>query len=390
MTAPRPPRPSGADPVRQLMERHRDLCESATDPLEIAAGLEAAGVGPDAVARCRHADVFALAEELYARVPRRSAGSAAPDTAGPWRRRAGASLLAAVLYALPCAAFAAIRAVAPRSSPWALLAAAAVAGAWYAATALETARWEGGRPGPSAPAPPGTGPAGTSLRAVAAAGVGAVLVMPLVLPFAGGGDPASPVTPAALAVGMGAAEWCARWFRHAGRSHLAAAAGIAEFRRRMVPVLPAAVLLHLCAVALLTAAVLAVRPGGREEDFGALQWGAQGAAALLLSLVVLLLRCGRPGAAAAGAAAAAGGTGLLLAVRALPLALPGRDLLAAHGPAAVQLAGCGAAAAALLPWAWAALVRPGAHRAAPAGPPPAPARSGPSARTPLTEGPTPT
>ncbi|NED15731.1 hypothetical protein G3I33_30205, partial [Streptomyces sp. SID9124] len=30
-----------ADPVRALMHRHRELCERAVDPLEIAAGLEA-------------------------------------------------------------------------------------------------------------------------------------------------------------------------------------------------------------------------------------------------------------------------------------------------------------------------------------------------------------
>lgn len=58
-----------ADPVKVLMHRHRELCERAVDPLEIAAGLEAHGLTDRAAARYRHRDVFSLAEELYARVP---------------------------------------------------------------------------------------------------------------------------------------------------------------------------------------------------------------------------------------------------------------------------------------------------------------------------------
>ncbi|NEC83995.1 hypothetical protein G3I38_33385, partial [Streptomyces sp. SID7958] len=33
-----------ADPVKALLHRHRELCERAVDPLEIAAGLEAHGI----------------------------------------------------------------------------------------------------------------------------------------------------------------------------------------------------------------------------------------------------------------------------------------------------------------------------------------------------------
>ncbi|MCZ9344407.1 hypothetical protein NGM37_42350, partial [Streptomyces sp. TRM76130] len=60
----------GADPVKALMLRHHELCARAVDPLEIAAGLEAHGVTDRTAARFRHRDVFALAEEMYARVPR--------------------------------------------------------------------------------------------------------------------------------------------------------------------------------------------------------------------------------------------------------------------------------------------------------------------------------
>lgn len=59
-----------ADPVKALMARHRALCESAVDPLEIAAVLEAHGITDRAAARFRHRNVFSLAEELYARTPR--------------------------------------------------------------------------------------------------------------------------------------------------------------------------------------------------------------------------------------------------------------------------------------------------------------------------------
>ncbi|MFJ5552989.1 hypothetical protein [Streptomyces sp. NPDC093225] len=70
-------RRAAVDPVKVLMHRHRDLCERAVDPLEIAAGLEAHGVTDRTAARFRHRDVFSLAEELYARVPRGEGGPAA-------------------------------------------------------------------------------------------------------------------------------------------------------------------------------------------------------------------------------------------------------------------------------------------------------------------------
>ncbi|MDH6112679.1 hypothetical protein P3T36_001560 [Kitasatospora sp. MAP12-15] len=59
------------DPVRELMAAHQELCERAVDPLEIAAALEEAGIGAATAARYRHGDVFSLAEELFARVPRK-------------------------------------------------------------------------------------------------------------------------------------------------------------------------------------------------------------------------------------------------------------------------------------------------------------------------------
>ncbi|MDJ0384409.1 hypothetical protein [Streptomyces sp. G-G2] len=76
-------RRGGGDPVKGLMHRHRELCERAVDPLEIAAGLEAHGITDRTAARFRHRDVFSLAEELYARVPREDAPGGPHPAAAP-------------------------------------------------------------------------------------------------------------------------------------------------------------------------------------------------------------------------------------------------------------------------------------------------------------------
>lgn len=89
-------RRSAGDPVKALLHRHRELCERAVDPLEIAAGLEAHGITDRTAARFRHRDVFSLAEELYARTPRGEQPGALPGPvpAGvPAFREAGYALL---------------------------------------------------------------------------------------------------------------------------------------------------------------------------------------------------------------------------------------------------------------------------------------------------------
>ncbi|MFF4317576.1 hypothetical protein [Streptomyces sp. NPDC001568] len=92
-------RTAGGDPVKSLLHRHRELCERAVDPLEIAAGLEAHGITDRTAARFRHRDVFSLAEELYARTPRDEARPvpAAPAPAG---RAATGRALRGVGYSL--------------------------------------------------------------------------------------------------------------------------------------------------------------------------------------------------------------------------------------------------------------------------------------------------
>ncbi|MYR55944.1 hypothetical protein GTY54_06680, partial [Streptomyces sp. SID625] len=86
--------------------RHRELCERAVDPLEIAAALEAHGVTDRTAARYRHRDVFSLAEEMYARIARDTATPAPPRDATAPRARAGWILLG-LLPGVLCAATAA-------------------------------------------------------------------------------------------------------------------------------------------------------------------------------------------------------------------------------------------------------------------------------------------
>ncbi|MFD4537235.1 hypothetical protein ACFWNL_29005 [Kitasatospora sp. NPDC058397] len=351
------------DPVREVMAEHRALCERAVDPLEIAAGLEEAGLGPQAAARCRHADLFSLAEELYARVPRRPPPSEPP----PGRECAAATratLTAAALAALPCAAVVAL------GARWPVLLPAAVPLVLVPALAADPAV----EPGPPCTGPcravDGLGPARAPRRAgsrwrPAALGYGLGLAALLLLPLAAA-DGDRRLTAALVlagAVSAGSAERAARWYRQVGRGHLGAAATLAEFRSRMRPVLPVAVALHLAVLAVLTFAALAVltvlapRPGPGHgggllhlaaERADAAQWAAQGVLGLLLVLPALLARCGRTTAAAAGALA---GPAVVLGLLAL-----GRS-----GPTAGLLGG-GAVAAVLLAYAWAVLGRAGSHR----------------------------
>ncbi|MFI5616410.1 DUF3492 domain-containing protein [Streptomyces sp. NPDC051567] len=80
------PPAGGGDPVKPLLRRHRARCERAVDPLEIAAALEADGITDRSAARFRHRDVFALAEELYARTPHERTEAPVPAPAPPGPR----------------------------------------------------------------------------------------------------------------------------------------------------------------------------------------------------------------------------------------------------------------------------------------------------------------
>jgi len=328
-----------ADPVHDLRERHQLCCEGAVDPLEIAAELEAAGIGPGTASRYRHADVFSLADELYARVPRRPAARPAPAPEDPWRRRAAPAWAAALLYLLPCGLLGlAGRLLGPSAEPGAELA----AGLLLALAAAVTA----GR--------------GQPRGAVLGYALGVAALLGLVL-FGPGADPALAAAPACA---MGAAEWCARWYRHIGWVHLDTARSASEFRERMRPVLPVAVGLYLSALAAATFAALVLTRRQATLGGGVLAgvaaspgeaWAAQGCTGLVLLLALLLWRCGRRRDALAALLCTLSAVGVAAAC----LGGPGIPDI---GPA--LLWGCGLTAAPLLPYAWTVLRRPRSHRTA--------------------------
>ncbi|MGW4651736.1 hypothetical protein [Kitasatospora sp. NPDC004289] len=376
------------DPVRELMERHRRTCEQAVDAWEIAAALEDSGIGPGEAARYRHADVFSLAEELYARVPRRPPRAAAAVSGGVWRARAGAALRSAVRHGLPVVGLAVGCAVVPAArGPLAVL-----CGGWLAWAATRPAGLlggghtdGGGQPGGAgncalreAPSglpgtdvhvqvrrrtrhtglllPPRAVPRAPSRVATFVGGV--ALALAVVVPVVGGG-PGGVVFGLAAGAGAGAVEWVAGWLRQVGRGHLGAARTIADFRALMRPVLPVAVGLHALAVAalgfgglvLLTVAQPAGDGGllyGALHRAGGAQWAGQAALGAVLVPAVVLLRGGHPAPGLAGLVAAGAGGAVLTAVQ--------------HGAQAAQLLVCAPVAVVLLPYAWLVLGRPGAHR----------------------------
>ncbi|MEU4270215.1 hypothetical protein [Streptomyces sp. NPDC026092] len=338
-----------ADPVKALMHRHRELCERAVDPLEIAAGLEAHGVTDRTAARFRHRDVFSLAEELYARVPRGN-GTGAParpaheaEAHAGWAGWTLAALAPGAVVAL------AVTGLALTEGPVRL--AVGVAGALGLAAALAVAVRRG--------------PLRAAGRTVPAARVWTLWLLAYALggdgllhaTLTGGPDGPWPVTPGpllGLALAVAPAAWCARLFAGRARRRLVASRGLEDFAAGTRPLLLAAVALHLAALAgLLSLTGFAS---------GALALGA------LLLLARLLAVHGFPETAAAGLAAACAGEALALAsvlAARVPgcgfLAAPVRALTDTWGPGAVPTLVCGAAALGLLAHATASLSRASAH-----------------------------
>ncbi|MEU9231650.1 hypothetical protein [Streptomyces subrutilus] len=103
---PRPRRagPAAADPIDELLSRLDGLAAAAVHPDEIAAVLESDGMTDEYIRLTygRH-DSFALAEELYARVPR--SFPEPEDTPDPWKVSLTACLLRGVIFALPGLAY---------------------------------------------------------------------------------------------------------------------------------------------------------------------------------------------------------------------------------------------------------------------------------------------
>ncbi|MGW5371813.1 hypothetical protein ACWES4_26735 [Streptomyces sp. NPDC004011] len=364
-----PVRRGTADPVKTLLHRHRELCERAVDPLEIAAGLEAHGVTDRTAARFRHRDVFSLAEELYARVPRESAPHPRPVPGRGPRVRAGWVLLTLLPGALAAAALAGLRLTHGQFRP-----PAAAVGLLAVAAAARAAL----RHGPLA-AGPGAVPwrtaAGTrtwTLWLLGYALLGDGLLEAVVaggpddLPT-GAADGPWPMTAApalALTLACAPAAWCAHLLAAGARRRLAGSRGLEDFTSAARPLLAGVLVLFLGALT----GLLALCGTALGESAAYPQGVALGALLLLARLLVVHRRRHAPalvlGAAAAAEAAA---LALLLAAR-LPgcafLGVPVQALVDAWGPAAVPTLACGVAALILLVHALRTLTRASAHATA--------------------------
>jgi ABC-type multidrug transport system fused ATPase/permease subunit len=90
--------------IDDLCQQFVLVCESAVDPMEICSALEFDGLN-DQTARQRYgvSDVFALAEEMYRRVPRRPAEPEPPTD--PWQGSKLRPALHGLLYGLPTVCF---------------------------------------------------------------------------------------------------------------------------------------------------------------------------------------------------------------------------------------------------------------------------------------------
>ncbi|WP_157839071.1 hypothetical protein [Streptomyces flavidovirens] len=357
-----------ADPVRALMHRHRELCERAVDPLEIAAGLEAHGVTDRTAARFRHRDVFALAEELYARVPR------AGDSAGPVPVRETPAHAGWIAYALLPGVACALTVAALELTTGRASLAVGLAGALVVAVTLALCLRHGplraaGRPAPAARL--------WVCWLLGYAVFGDGLLGELITGGPDGPWPMEATTLVALAAAPAPAAWCAHLLAVQARRKLAVSRGTEEFGASMRPLLLGVTGLFVGVLVCFQIAVAAVGAAGASGAVGSVT-GDSGRAALaagvalgaLLFLARLLTVHGFPRPASAGLAAAAAlqVTALcaVLAAR-LPgcgfLARPVERLVDAAGVAAVPAVACAVAALALLVHATAALSRTSAHAA---------------------------
>ncbi|MEU5998599.1 hypothetical protein ABZ837_12290 [Streptomyces sp. NPDC047197] len=354
-TGAKPARRGGVDPVKALMHRHRKLCERAVDPLEIAAGLEAHGVTDRTAARFRHRDVFALAEEMYARVPRDEEERAAP-VAPP---SMGAAELPAgwALFALLPGAVCGLAAVGLDLSEGRARLAVGLGGVLAVAVALRVAL----RYGPLRSAhhvAPATHAWVCLLLAYALFGDG-------LLRAAVSGGPDGPWAPSiaaalGLCLAVAPAAWCVRLFSVGARGRLALSRGLTEFTASVRPLLLGVVALYLCALGALLVGAGAV--------YGAPASAGAGALGALLLLSRLLSSYGFTRApllmlAAAGAAEAVS-LASVFAGR-LPgcawLAAPVEGAVRAWGSGVVPVVACGVAAGVLLLHSSRVLSRASAH-----------------------------
>ncbi|WP_327697546.1 hypothetical protein [Streptomyces sp. NBC_00459] len=355
------------DPVKALMHRHRELCERAVDPLEIAAGLEAHGVTDRTAARFRHRDVFSLAEEMYARVSRDTETAPRPTPSPAPRVRADWALLSLLPGALCAAAVAGLHLTEGR-----VRLAVATLGALAVALAVRAALGRGPLGPRSHPAPPGTYPSQTPgstrawtywLLAYALLGDGLITAA-----LTGGPDgfPAavrdlSTAPVLALTLACAPAAWCAHLFAAGARRKLAASRGLADFTAAVKPLLLGAFALFLCT----SAALVAISATVLHEPAAYTTTVTLGALLLLARLLTAHGFTHAP-AVVLGAAAATEAAALATAFAShLPgcafLATPVDTVVAVWSPAGIPAAACGAAALILLFHATRTLTRASAH-----------------------------
>ncbi|MFJ2026045.1 hypothetical protein ACIODW_19885 [Streptomyces sp. NPDC087897] len=352
-----------ADPVTSLLRHHRDLCERAVDPLEIAAGLEAHGLTDRTAARYRHRDVFALAEELYARIPPRAHRPApdgpppGPPGPGPDTEARAAWTLLALLPGAACLATAGALRVTEGVLGDGTRALVTAVGALLACLALRVCLGRG-----PLRAPEGAGRAGLYgcwLLSYAVYGEGLLAQV-----MTGGPDGPWGGTPApllGLAAAVAPAAWCAHLFTVRAHRKLAGSRALEEFGAGVRPLLLAAVTLFLGALLpLLYLADLGLGGGGTTVAAVAL--------GVLFFVARLLAAHGlpEPGTVALAAACAveAAAPSLVLSARLPglePLAQPVNAVVSAGGTGAVAALACGAAALGLLLYASLALSRASAH-----------------------------
>jgi hypothetical protein len=367
-----PSRRGGADPVKALMHRHRELCERAVDPLEIAAGLEAHGVTDRTAARFRHRDVFSLAEEMYARVPRDDGTAPRPQATPALRARADWALLALLPGALCAAAVTGLRLTHGQARLT-----VALVGALAVALGVRAALSRGPLSTPSGThawrTPPGTRAWTCWLLVYALLGDGLLRAVadggPDALPTgtADGPWPLATAPVLALTLTCAPAAWCAHLFAARARRRLAASRGLEEFASSAQPLLLGTFALFLCALTTL----LALCGAALGEPAAYAQALTLGALLLLARLLTAHGFTHVPTLVLATTATAEATSLALVFTGRLPgcafLATPVETLVDSWGPGSIPALVCGAAALTLLVHATRTLTRASAH--APAGEP---------------------
>jgi hypothetical protein len=362
------PRRTAADPVKALMHRHRELCERAVDPLEIAAGLEAHGVTDRTAARFRHRDVFSLAEEMYARVPRDDSASARPADLNAPRVRADWALLTLLPGALCAATVAALHLTHGQAR-----AIAAAVGVLAVALALRAALARGPL-GAKNRTPPGATPHAPGSRTCTYWLVAYALLGDGLLRAAVAGGPDGPPTGTAdgpwplatapilaLTLACAPAAWSAHLFAVRARRRLTASRALEEYAASVRPLLIGTFALFLCALT----ALLALCGAALGEPAAYAQTVTLGALLLLARLLTTHGFTRAPALVlAATATAEVTATASVFAGR-LPgcgfLATPVETLVDGWGPGSVPALACGAAALTLLIHATRTLTRASAH-----------------------------